>query len=196
MNRYKKKSTAYVSAALLLGLLLSLGRAVSIPARSAPGSPFFTVSVNTLSADALTPISANILRRSLSGNRPDTGEDPESSWTARSYKECSITLPADAAQAFAGEIALPVDMAMAETASVVFLHAPLIVSVKETAPVAATFSESLVFRSCAAEEKNATDNQLHLNRPAQTAYMERRNGPTHDFTLFPEDYRNSRYRRG
>ena len=97
MNRDKKKITAYVSAALLLGLLLSLGRAVSIPARSAPGSPFFTVSVNTLSADALTPpISANILRRSLSGNRPDTGEDPESSWTARSYKECSITLPADA----------------------------------------------------------------------------------------------------
>ena len=86
--------------------------------------------------------------------------------------------------------------AMAETASVVFLHAPLIVSVKETAHVTATFSESLVFRSCAAEEKNATDNQLHLNRPAQTAYMERRNGPTHDFTLFPEDYRNSRYRRG
>ena len=96
MNRYKKKIIASVSAALLLGLLLSLGRAVSIPARSAPGSPFFTVSVNTLSADALTPISANILRRSLSGNRPDTGEDPESSWTARSYKECSITLPADA----------------------------------------------------------------------------------------------------
>ncbi len=96
MNRYEKKITAYVSAALLLGLLLSLGRAVSIPARSAPGSPFFTVSVNTLSADALTPMSANILRRSLSGNRPDTGEDPESSWTARSYKECSITLPADA----------------------------------------------------------------------------------------------------
>ncbi len=96
MNRYKKKITAYVSAALLFGLLLSLGRAVSIPARSAPGSPFFTVSVNTLSADAITPMSANILRRSLSGNRPDTGEDPESSWTARSYKECSITLPADA----------------------------------------------------------------------------------------------------
>ena len=96
MNRYKKKIIASVSAALLLGLLLSLGRAVSIPARSAPGSPFFTVSVNTLSADALTPMSANILRRSLSGNRPDTGEDPESSWTARSYKECSITLPADA----------------------------------------------------------------------------------------------------
>ncbi len=96
MNRNKKKITAYVSAALLFGLLLSLGRAVSIPARSAPGSPFFTVSVNTLSADSLTPMSANILRRSLSGNRPDTGEDPESSWTARSYKECSITLPADA----------------------------------------------------------------------------------------------------
>ena len=102
----------------------------------------------------------------------------------------------DAAQAFAGELALPVDMTMAETASVVFLHAPLTVSVKETAHVTATFSESLVFRSCAAEEKNATDNQLHLNRPAQTAYMERRNGPTYDFTQFPEDYRNSRYRRG
>ncbi len=107
-----------------------------------------------------------------------------------------LTLPADAAQAFAGEIALPVDMTMAETASVVFLHAPFIVSVKETAHVAVTFSESLVFRSCAAEKKNATDNQLHLNRPTQTAYMERRNGPTHDFTQFPEDYRNSRYRRG
>ncbi len=107
-----------------------------------------------------------------------------------------LTLPTAEAQAFTGEIALPVDFTMAKPVSDVFLHAPLTVSVKETTPAAATFSESLVFRSYADKKKNTTDNNLHLNRPANTAFTERRNGPTHDFTQFPEEYRNSRYRRG
>lgn len=95
MSKNYKRITGALSGALILGILLSLGRAVSIPARSAYDSPYFSVSVNTLSENTVNDLSANRMRVAMSRSAPENTEDTDGTWTTRTYREYEISLPAD-----------------------------------------------------------------------------------------------------
>ncbi|MCR5303181.1 MAG: hypothetical protein K6E33_01360 [Lachnospiraceae bacterium] len=94
MHLNSKGILKVTGTALVLTMLLALGRAVSIPARSAYSSPYYSISVNTLSFNSV--LSSNRLRKTLSSNTAEDPEDASESWTSRTYKETEIFLPAGA----------------------------------------------------------------------------------------------------
>ena len=83
-------------AAAFLTILFSLGRTVSLPAKSA-SSPFLTLSINnadTLSRNDMDTLSAGRLRKMIPAAGASAAQNEDGTWTARTYRESEISLPA------------------------------------------------------------------------------------------------------